>query len=87
MATGHRVRRFHAGDPLRDAQPGALRPGLRAKISELEPGVYSVTEMRTATGEQETSRLQTMADGTLAVLAGGGAQDVALALVRVGDPA
>jgi hypothetical protein len=57
------------------------------EISELEPGVYSVTEMRTTTGEQETSRLQTMAGGTLAVLAGGGAQDVALALVRVGDPA
>jgi len=51
-------------------------------IQGLEPGVYSVTQMNTLTGEAETAQVQTMQDGTLTVLAGGTGQDVALAIVR-----
>ena len=42
--------------------------------------------MNMVTGEQETNQLQTTADGSLTVLAGSGAPDVALAVVRSGDP-
>lgn len=51
-------------------------------ILGLEPGVYSVTQVNTLTGEAETAQVQTMQDGTLTVLAGGTGQDVALAVVR-----
>ncbi len=55
------------------------------EITGLAPGVYHVTQMNIVTGEHESSHLQTMADGTLVVLASGSAQDVAIAVVRNGD--
>lgn len=60
--------------------------GCAVDIAGLLPGIYTVTQMNMVTGEQETSQLQTTADGTLTVLAGSGAPDIALAVVRSGDP-
>jgi mannan endo-1,4-beta-mannosidase len=51
-------------------------------LKGLEPGIYSVCQMNTLTGEVESAQVQTMQDGTLTVLAGGTGQDVALAITR-----
>ena len=57
------------------------------EITGLEPGCYSITRVDTVTGRRETSAVHTRQDGTLVVLAVGGAHDIALAITRAPDDA
>lgn len=57
------------------------------EISGLEPGCYSVTQVNTVTGARETRTVHTRQDGSLVVLAVGGAHDIALAITRAPDEA